>query len=158
MASVADGAARRDVLDRGAGRTVALVSCVKLKQEPAAPAAELYVSPLFRASRAYAERLGVPWWVLSAEHGLLAPDTVIAPYERTLKTMRVDERRAWGARVAEQLERVLLPGTTVVLLAGRAYSEPLVPHLERLGCVWDDPMKGLGLGRHQTWLKRQLAT
>ncbi len=39
------------------------------------------------------ERTGAPWFILSAEYGLLSPETEIAPYERTLNTMSVSDRR-----------------------------------------------------------------
>jgi hypothetical protein len=59
---------------------VGLVACSRLKADRPAPARELYVSPLFRAARAYAERRHGPgrWFILSAHHGLVDPDTVLA--------------------------------------------------------------------------------
>jgi hypothetical protein len=67
---------------------LALVSCVKRKASGPRPAKDLYVSPLFRALRTYAETSSDTWYILSAEHGLLHPETVVAPYERTLMRMR----------------------------------------------------------------------
>ena len=64
--------------------TTHLVSCVSKKQNSAQPARELYVSAWFLKARAYAEAHGERWFVLSAEHGLLRPDDVIHPYEKTL--------------------------------------------------------------------------
>jgi hypothetical protein len=52
-----------------------LVGCVKGKL-PAAAAAELYTSPLFRFRRAYVERTCDSWYVLFAKHGLVAALTV----------------------------------------------------------------------------------
>ncbi len=43
------------------------------------PAKDLYVSALFDKERAYAERTGIPWFILSAQHGLVAPDEVLEP-------------------------------------------------------------------------------
>jgi hypothetical protein len=48
-----------------------LVSCVKDKLDHPAPAKDLYTSDLFRKARGYAERVGVPWFILSSEHGLV---------------------------------------------------------------------------------------
>jgi hypothetical protein len=73
---------------------VYLVSCVSQKRKQACPARELYVSDWFLKARRYTERSGCRWFILSAEYGLVAPDRVIAPYERTLNTMPVTERRA----------------------------------------------------------------
>ena len=63
---------------------IVLVACVKSKGTRPAAAKDLYISALFRKERAYAERAGVPWFILSAEHGLVAPDEWLAPYERYL--------------------------------------------------------------------------
>jgi hypothetical protein len=48
-----------------------------------AAARDLYRSPLFRKERAYAEQSGVPWFILSAEHGLGAPDEWRTPTQLT---------------------------------------------------------------------------
>ncbi|WP_157362078.1 DUF6884 domain-containing protein [Haloechinothrix halophila] len=37
-----------------------------------------------RKERSYAEATGASWFVLSAEHGLVAPATVLQPYELRL--------------------------------------------------------------------------
>jgi Family of unknown function (DUF6884) len=81
------------------GIRVALVSCVKSKQDSPAPAGDLYTSPLFRSFRRYAEANADVWYVLSAEHGLLHPDQIVATYERTLNAMRKSDRLAWARRV-----------------------------------------------------------
>jgi hypothetical protein len=51
---------------------VVLVTCVKSKRSRPAAAKELYISPLFQKQRAYVEQTGLPWFILSAEHGLVA--------------------------------------------------------------------------------------
>jgi len=63
---------------------IVLVACVKSKGTRPAAAKDLYISALFRKERAYAECAGVPSFILSAEHGLVAPDEWLAPYERYL--------------------------------------------------------------------------
>ena len=84
---------------RPIGSSVYLVSCVSQKRDQACEARDLYVSDLFRKARRFAEASGCPWFILSAEYGLVAPGQVIAPYERTLNTMGVANRRAWAERV-----------------------------------------------------------
>lgn len=78
---------------------VALVSCVKSKKATPAPAGELYTSALFQSLRTYAQRNADAWFILSAEHGLLDPQKVIAPYEKTLNRMGKTERDAWARAV-----------------------------------------------------------
>ncbi len=79
---------------------VILVGCVKSKQATAAPAGELYVSPLFDGRRQYALDSGLPWYILSAKFGLLAPDDVIGPYDVYLAEQSTDYRKTWGEFVA----------------------------------------------------------
>ena len=56
------------------GPTVYLISCVSRKPKRACAAGDLYVSDLFRKARRYAEASGCSWFILSAEHGLVAPE------------------------------------------------------------------------------------
>jgi hypothetical protein len=48
-------------------------------------------------ARDYVESTHSPWFILSAEHGLVSPDLILAPYERTLNAMSALERKAWAA-------------------------------------------------------------
>ncbi len=84
-------------------RTIYLVSCVAKKSRQPKPAGDLYESAWFRKARAYVEEQNSPWFILSAEHGLLRPDEVIAPYNRTLNKMGIRDRRAWADRVVSQV-------------------------------------------------------
>jgi hypothetical protein len=61
---------------------IGLIACSRTKADRPSLARELYVSPLFRAARAYAERRHGPgqWLILSARYGLVDPDKVLAPH------------------------------------------------------------------------------
>lgn len=134
------------------GPTVYLLSCVSQKRDHACEACDLYVSDLFRKARRYAEASGCPWFILSAEHGLVAPSQLIAPYERTLNTMRAADRRAWGERVAVQLAEAVPDLSRVVFLAGQRYREFLARHLASRGVEVSIPMEGLRIGQQLSWL------
>jgi hypothetical protein len=134
-------------------RRIALVSCVKAKRTTSAAARDLYVSPLFRGLRRYAEVHADEWYILSAEHGLLRPDQVVAPYERTLNTMGKVDRLAWATRVERQLKDIVPTGSEVILLAGSRYRENIEPFLRERGCHVEIPLKGLKLGEQLCWLK-----
>ena len=103
--------------------TLYLVSCVSGKQESPAAARELYTSQWFGLTRRFVENSGSPWFILSAEHELVDPDHVIAPYERTLNTMGVEVRRDWARRVKDQMEVALPPADRCVMLAGERSEE-----------------------------------
>lgn len=137
------------------GSTVFLVSCTKGKQEKACAARDLYVSSLFRKARQFAEASGCPWFILSAKHGLIAPHQIIAPYEQTLNTMRVADRKAWAKHVAAQLAEAAPELSRVVFLAGRRYREFLTQHLTRRGVEVSVPMQGLRIGEQLRWLGQQ---
>jgi hypothetical protein len=132
---------------------IALVSCVKSKKNIAAPAADLYTSPLFRFLRQYAEANADGWYILSAEHGLLHPDTVIDPYERTLNRMGSGERLAWAHGVQQKLLKTLPPDAEIIVLAGSRYREHLIPFLKARGFSITVPLEGLSFGKQLQRLK-----
>ena len=135
---------------------VYLVSCVKKKLSTPATAKDLYQSPLFIKSRAYVEKTGRPWFILSAKHGLVHPETVIRPYCQTLNTMPINARRAWARQVLSQFEPHLDGVCTVVFLAGKKYREHLKPDLQARGIDVIVPMKGLPIGQQLSWLTEKL--
>ena len=137
---------------------IALVSCVKSKQASAAAACDLYTSPLFRFLRGYAEAHADAWYILSAEHGLLRPDQIVDPYERTLNTMRKDDRLAWAQQVQRQLLQVLPEEADVIMLAGQRYREDLVPYLRERGFSVGVPLEGLVFGKQLQRLKELAAS
>ena len=136
----------------GLGRRLFLVSCVKTKLPRRAAAKDLYISDWFRKARACVECTGCPWAILSAEYGLLNPDEVIRPYEKTLNAMPVAERRSWANEVLESMDPFLRDIDTVVFFAGERYRELLQPGLRAWGVDVVVPMQGLSLGQQLAWL------
>ena len=132
--------------------TLSLVSCVSMKRSQPCRARDLYTSPWFVKARDYVEGAKSPWFILSAEHGLLSPDQIVAPYERTLNTMRIEDRRAWAQRVLGALVPKLGGVDRLVLLAGQKYREFLLPALRQACPSVEVPMEGLTIGRQLQWL------
>ena len=132
-----------------------LVSCVSVKQPAATPARELYTSPWFHKARACVEAIGCPWYILSAKYGLVDPDTTIAPYNLTLKSMPVNRRRAWANGVLEDLAPQLTGVKSAAFLAGKAYREFLDPALRERGMTIYVPMEGMRIGKQLAWLGQQ---
>lgn len=132
---------------------VVLVGCVKSKLFHAAPARDLYISPLFRKERAYAEAAGERWFILSAEHGLVAPDEVLQPYELRLSTTPASYREEWGVNVVQQLQDVAGPlrGKTIEAHAGSAYIDPIRSGVMQAGAHLIEPLAGLTLGQRLVW-------
>lgn len=132
-----------------------LVSCVSQKKTTPSMARDLYTSNWFVKARCYAESSRHPWYIISAEHGLISPNRIIAPYERTLNTMKISHRRSWAKRVAGQIFEEAPDLTHVVFLAGERYREFLARHLSDKGIKVSIPMKGLRIGEQLSWLTKQ---
>ncbi len=134
-------------------RLVVLVGCVKTKLDHAAPAEDLYISPLFRGRREFAESTGRLWFILSAKHGLILPGEVVAPYDLAMARQSANYRSAWAGFVAEQLVTALgsLRGVHFEIHAGSAYVESLEPTLRAHGASVSAPLRGLTQGQHLAW-------
>jgi uncharacterized protein DUF6884 len=131
-------------------KTIVLISCVSKKRSQPSRAESLYVSPLFVGSLRYARSLQPDHiFILSAEHHLLDLDTVVAPYNTTLKTMSSVAVQQWAERVLEQLKaRTDLQVDRFIFLAGDKYRKHLLPQISS----YSIPLKGLGIGKQLQWL------
>lgn len=141
----------------GGGRAetphLVLIGCVKTQLPGLAPAEELFVSPLFRRRREFAERSGRPWFVLSSRHGLVHPAQVIEAYDLCLARQPIASRRQWGRLIVAQLEAAVgnLAERTVEVHAGSAHLDPIALPLRDRGVAVVAPLRGLSLGRHLAW-------
>jgi hypothetical protein len=137
-------------------RTIVLVQCTNTKRDEPAPAGDLYdESALFRSQRAYAQALGDAWYILSAEHGFVDPDTVLEPYNTHIDDVDSEE---WAESVGDALGGVLTGDETVVITAGAKYADPLTPELEhRYGVDVVEPLRGLGIGSRQKRMNERVA-
>ena len=144
---------------------VILVGCSKVKARARCEAQWLYVSPLFRKSALWARKEVARghadgWLILSAKWGVLSPDDLVDPYEKRLGELDRAGRERWAAQAWGQLgertgerARELLE---LVILAGRAYVEPLRPGADRRGVRLVEPLAGLQIGERIGWLNREL--
>jgi hypothetical protein len=145
---------------KAADSRVILLGCVKSKLGHRARAKDLYVSPLWRGRRAYAEASGCPWLILSAKHGLLDPEQTIAPYDVALAHLDADARCQWGPRAIHALtERYgSLTGMTFEVHAGDAYYLAIASRLAELGATLSRPLAGLGMGSQLGWYRTHHST
>lgn len=157
-----------------------LIGCGATKLTHAAPAAELYVGNLFRQRRAYAERSGAPWAILSAQWGLVRPERVLEPYDVSMASKKPADLHRWGSITLTALYRWLVDvdlatfvpptepaagytriayakGLSIELHAGAAYTAPLITQdtsAERHDAVlWRTPLAGLGIGKQLAWYR-----
>jgi hypothetical protein len=135
--------------------TVGLVGCAAQKLQRPAPARDLYVSQLFKKASAYAEKTCDRWYILSAKHGLVHPDTVLEPYDLRLGGPVSPLIQGWANGVRKQLATELegVENVTLVALAGEQYRTVLrdIPWPSEI------PMRGLGIGQQLAWLTAGLA-
>jgi hypothetical protein len=137
---------------RHARAALVLVGCGSRKRAYRAPARELYTGSLFALARRRAIDSGKPWYILSALHGLVHPDEVLAPYDARLP--EVHPRRGplpaslhWAQGVIAALAELAPPGgLDLEVLAGRAYVAPLRAEAPRSWLI-REPLAGLGIGK-----------
>ncbi|HET6495375.1 MAG TPA: hypothetical protein VFH61_08435, partial [Thermoleophilia bacterium] len=105
------------------------------------------------------------WYILSAEHGLLDPGTLTAPYDTTLATLPAAERAAWTTRTRRQLAAALdlhaapADAYELIVLAGARYRAPLAGLTAHAAiAAAHTPLAGLGIGQQKAHLKQALAT
>ena len=130
-------------------RRIGLVGCVKKKVDVSRVAKDLYVSTLFVGRRSYVERSSDEWWVLSAKHGLVHPDEVLAPYNVTLKDADRLARRSWSNQLLLVIDERIQPrrGDVFEIHAGAEYREfGLLDGLRDRGCVVEIPTEGMPFG------------
>jgi hypothetical protein len=130
-------------------RRIGLVGCVNKKVGVPRVAKDLYVSTLFVGRRSYVERSSDEWWVLSAKHGLVHPDEVLAPYNVTLKDADRLARRSWSNQLLLVIDERIQPrrGDVFEIHAGAEYREfGLLDGLRDRGCVVEIPTEGMPFG------------
>ena len=130
---------------------ICLVPCVSKKRSHPTRAEELYVSTFFKKARNYALKFD-RWYILSARYGLVEPARTIEPYEMTLNRMTKRSRHDWAGSVVESICQWTNGSERIVILAGAAYRENLVPMLRKRGYLIEVPMEGMRIGQQLQWL------
>ncbi len=150
---------------------VYFVGCGKSKLDQPALARELYTGQLFQKSLRLAEQMaeqnGGHVFILSAKHGLLDPEAVVAPYDVAISHLNPVQRRDWGIDVADTLAAYLnvdgdpgLAGREYAFLAGRLYIDALEFGLTEVLSYCPNiqtPMHGMGIGSRLQWLNERIA-
>lgn len=134
-------------------KRICLIACASSKKNVAQPAKDLYISSLFQKSVEWMKKQDFDeWFILSAQHELLQPNKVIAPYNQTLNNMSAKQRKIWAENVFQALKPHLDENTSVTFMAGKKYREHLENSLRKIGCQIIVPMEGLRIGKQLQWL------
>lgn len=127
---------------------IGFVACCGRKLDHPAMARDLYRSDLFRKSRAFAEANCDAWYIVSALHGIVSPEDVIAPYDVTLSKMSAAKRRDWASRTLPQVTAIAAERR--IVLAGKNYRSAFE------GITHEAPMAGMGIGQQLAWLSQAI--
>lgn len=119
--------------------SITLIQCTDSKRQEPSKAKLLYdKSTYFCKMRDYAEAKGNPWFILSAKHGLVHPETELEPYD----AFSLSEQQA--TEIATEIASMGV--CTVRLVAGWTYTNPLIPELEQHGVDVIELCAGLSIG------------
>lgn len=135
---------------------IIFIACTKKKQSYPCKAKEMYSpSALFRGGYQYAKSLNPDAiYILSAKYGLLHPDKVIDPYEKTLVSAKTAEVKAWSVMVYRQLFHEVKQGRIsfndkAIFLCGKPYRK----YIESLFKHHEAPLAHLGIGKQLKFYK-----
>lgn len=134
---------------------IVIVGCSATKLSTPAPAREMYQGALFKAAVGYAESWSLPWYVISAMHGIIKPDFIVEPYDRRVPTRR-DELVPWlQCRNWEAYDRVEPRGMSkmFVLLCGADYRAAFDSReISLRDFPTEEPLAHMGIGEQRSWL------
>lgn len=66
------------------------------------PAKDLYTSKRFTATKDNLERSGQPWFIISTTQGLIAPNNLEDPYDKSLDSFDRPSALAWAQQVRDK--------------------------------------------------------
>lgn len=133
-----------------------LVACSKNKRPLTCEAQDLYTGDLFLKSRAWAEKHGDAWAILSAKHFLLRPCAQIEPYDETLNNASPGQIEHWSKCVIRMICAAHPHAREVTFLAGEKYRRHLSVWFAGIGVSVSAPMDGMGIGQQLKWLKENV--
>jgi len=135
---------------------IALVSCVAKKLSIDSCSQDIYVSPWFKKCRGFVEKQDFQdWHILSAKHHVLDRTQVIQPYEMTLHTMTLEQKKEWAIAVCNQLLDKYPNGADISFFAGETYRKYLIPMLGSQGFVCRIPLQHKGIGSQLAYFDSQ---
>lgn len=131
---------------------IIFISCTKTKQNYSCRAKEMYSpSDLFKGAYKYDLSLKPDAiYILSAKYGLLNPNDVINPYEKTLVSAKQDEVKRWSVMVAKQIQQHHIDREQkAVFLCGKPYRK----YIQNLFPNHVAPCAHMGIGQQIKFYK-----
>ena len=102
------------------------IACSKTKRKYPCMAKYMYMGSLFTKSFQFCKKFysKQPIFILSAKYGLLTPEQIIEPYEKTLNTFTQKELITWSNMIQKQL-KVQNIKKPYIFLTGKKYQGTL---------------------------------
>jgi hypothetical protein len=120
-------------------------------------AKDAYIGPPFGMNRAFAEKFGIAWVILSAKYGFIDSDFEIdAPYNITFKKKRTGPVAIAQLRLQVQ-EKHLDRFATVIGLGGKEYRAAIERAFDGMTARLCFPFSGLPIGKAMQATKRAIA-
>ena len=107
-------------------KKIALISCGSLKVNKKSKVKNLYIGDLFKKSLNYCLQNYDEVYVLSAKYGLLHLEEEIEPYNVSLHSKTIRERKEWAYKVYKQIEEKIGLNNKFYLYTGKLYREYLL--------------------------------
>ena len=93
-------------------------------------------------------------FILSAKHHLVPMTKVLEPYDKTLKEMPKDDKKAWAEETIKQMKsnKLNLENDQFIFLTGGEYMKPFKEYIANI----ETPMEGKRMGERLQWLNSQI--
>lgn len=114
----------------------------------------MYISELFKKSYQYATALGGTVWILSAKYGLLRPQDIISPYNKTLVGASDTNCKKWAYNVYQQMVDAKIDfEEEAVFLCGQNYRKYLSTKFKNASA----PTAHMGIGKQLKFYKHEVS-
>lgn len=130
---------------------IAILSCSKNKTKLPMPARDVYIGPLFKWARRYAELTCDDMRIISARLGLLEPDTIVQPYEAFPESSwassdyrRLIKNSPVNDHIKAALESLVAQGHRLIYLCSGFYTD--------LGPPGERPLMGMDFYQRRAFL------
>ena len=136
---------------------IGLLATARAKSDHPEKVINFYKSPLFIKSVEYAKQHYHRLYFYNAKDGLLLPDQWISPYDISIKTFSLSEKKAWAHRVIASLREFEHPNEVCIYLhGGMIYRKFLEPELLSHNFQFQVPLKGFSIGQQLKWFSEKL--
>jgi hypothetical protein len=134
-------------------KTIFIITCSSQKIKTESPARDLYLSERFILAKKLADEYADQWFIISAKYGLLEPDQVVAPYDKNLKELSLQEYKLWSEKNIRKLDYCLTEKINFICLGEEEYFLDIETYLLRQGNTINIPFRHIEKDNRVPWLR-----